>query len=152
MVLVECEDERFMFAPDVQGPMSERTIELIKTAKPGLLMVGGPPFYLSGFKVSEAQLMLGLNNLAILAETVPVTIVEHHSLRDETWQNRMKRIRERVMNRGNCMMTAAEFNCQENTLLEASRSQLYLNDPPSKEFEKWRREGLTAKNIPKPPI
>jgi len=152
MVLVECEHERFMFAPDVQGPMSERTLELIKTAKPGLLMVGGPPFYLKDFKVSEDQLMLGLKNLAILAETVPVTIAEHHALRDETWQKRIKRIRERVMNRGNCLMTAAEFNCQENTLLEASRRQLYLSDPPSKEFEKWRHEGLTANKIPKPPI
>ncbi len=45
-----------MFAPDVQGPMSTRTLELIKAAKPQVIMVGGPPFYLGGFKVDEAQL------------------------------------------------------------------------------------------------
>jgi len=152
MVLVECEDERFVFAPDVQGPMSEKTLQLIKTAKPHLLMVGGPPFYLCDFKVSEAQLMMGLNNLGSLAETVPTIILEHHALRDETWQNRIKGIRENVMKKGHCLMTAAEFIGQENAFMEASRKQLYLNDPPSIEFEKWMHEGLTANNIPKPPI
>ncbi len=152
MVLVECEGERFVFAPDVQGPMSRKTLELIKAAKPQLVMIGGPPFYLSDFKVGEAQLMLGLKNLASLVETVPVTILDHHALRDETWQNRIKTVHEKAVNMGNSIMTAAEFAGKENAFLEGSRKQLYLNNPPSIEFEKWKREGLTAKSITKPPI
>ncbi|MCX8153670.1 MAG: hypothetical protein N3E52_04475, partial [Candidatus Bathyarchaeota archaeon] len=63
MALIECEDERFMFAPDVQGPMATCTLELIQLAAPQAIMVGGPPLYLSGFKVEEAQLRQALKNL-----------------------------------------------------------------------------------------
>jgi predicted metallo-beta-lactamase superfamily hydrolase len=60
MVTVECEGERFMFTPDVQGPMSTQTVELIKAEKPNMIMLGGPPFYLAGFKIDVTQLQRGL--------------------------------------------------------------------------------------------
>ena len=74
MTLVEYGNERFMFAPDIQGPISNHTLNLIIRAKPQFVMVGGPPFYLSGYKVSEAELQLGLKNLMKLVEVVPLTI------------------------------------------------------------------------------
>jgi predicted metallo-beta-lactamase superfamily hydrolase len=86
MAEIKYEGERFMFAPDVQGPMSNRALKLIKAAKPDVVMVGGPPFYLGGFRVDEAQLQEGLGNLTSLVETVPLTILEHHALRDEAWR------------------------------------------------------------------
>ncbi len=49
-------------------------------------------------------------------------------------------------------MTAAEFAGEKNVFLESKRKQLYLENPPSKEFEKWMREGLTEKSSTKPPI
>ena len=152
MVLVEYEDERFMFAPDIQGPMSARTLELIKLAKPQVILIGGPPLYLSGFKVDEAQLQLGLRNLASVAETVPITILEHHALRDEQWQQKTKQVFEVALCAGHKMLTAAEFVGEKNNFLEANRKQLYRDVPPSKEFENWMREGLTGKSITKPPI
>ncbi|MEJ5327225.1 MAG: hypothetical protein WHU54_03115 [Candidatus Bathyarchaeia archaeon] len=152
MVLVEYEDERFMFAPDIQGPMSARTLELIKLAKPQVILIGGPPLYLSGFKVDEAQLRLGLRNLASVAETVPITILEHHALRDEQWQQKTKQVFEVALRAGHKMLTAAEFVGEKNNFLEANRKQLYRDAPPSKEFENWMREGLTGKSITKPPI
>jgi len=152
MVLVEYEDERFMFAPDIQGPMSARTLELIKLAKPQVILIGGPPLYLSGFKVDEAQLRLGLRNLASVAETVPITILEHHALRDEQWQQTTKQVFEVALRAGHKMLTAAEFVGEKNNFLEANRKQLYRDAPPSKEFENWMREGLTGKSITKPPI
>lgn len=152
MVLVEYEDERFMFAPDIQGPMSARTLELIKLAKPQVILIGGPPLYLSGFKVDEAQLQLGLRNLASVAETVPITILEHHALRDEQWQQKTKQVFEVALRAGHKMLTAAEFVGEKNNFLEANRKQLYRDAPPSKEFENWMREGLTGKSITKPPI
>ncbi len=89
MVNVRYETEGFMFAPDVQGPMSKRALEQICAVKPDVIMVGGPPFYLGSFKVDEAQLQQGLDNLTVLAKTVPLTILEHHALRDESWQQRI---------------------------------------------------------------
>jgi predicted metallo-beta-lactamase superfamily hydrolase len=152
MALIECDGERFMFAPDVQGPMSTRTLELIKAAKPQAIMIGGPPFYLGGFKVDEAQLQVGLRNLASVVETVPLTILEHHALRDEAWQQRIKQVYDAALKAGHTVTTAAEFAGQENAFLESKRKRLFLDNPPSKEFEKWMREGLTAKSTNKPPI
>ena len=152
MTLVEYAGERFMFAPDVQGPMSTRTLELIKAAKPQVIMLGGPPFYLGGFKVSEAQLQLGLKNLTAVVEDVPLTILEHHSLRDESWRQRVKQVYAKAAETGHKVMTAAEFAGQENNFLESKRKRLYVENPPSKEFEKWMREDLKEKSSTKPPM
>jgi hypothetical protein len=151
MAIVECEGERFMFAPDVQGPMSTRTLELIKAAKPHVIMIGGPPFYLS-FKVEESQLQVGLKNLVSIVETVPVTILEHHALRDEQWQQQVEPVYDAASKAGHSVVTAAEYTGGKNTFLESRRKQLYVENPPSKEFEKWMREGLTEKSSTKPPI
>jgi predicted metallo-beta-lactamase superfamily hydrolase len=152
MALIECEGERFMFAPDVQGPMSTHTLELIKAAKPQVVMVGGPPFYLGGFRVDEAQLQTGLKNLVSVVESVPLTILEHHALRDEQWQEKIKPVYATALKAGHAVMTAAEFTGQENAFLESKRKKLYMDYPPSKEFEKWMHEGLTAKSATKPPV
>ncbi len=152
MTLIEHDEERFMFAPDIQGPMSTRTLELIKTAKPQVIMLGGPPFYLGGFKVSEAQLQLGLKNLTTVAETVPLTILEHHTLRDASWRQKTKRVYAKAAEVGHKVVTAAEFAGHENLFLESKRKALYIEDPPSKDFEKWTREGLTEKSSTEPPL
>lgn len=152
MTLIEYEGERFMFAPDVQGPMSTHTLELIKLAKPQVIMIGGPPFYLSSFKVDEAQLQLGLKNLTSVVEAVPITILEHHALRDEQWQQKTEQVYTSALDARHKVMTAAEFIGEKNKFLESKRKQLYINAPPSKEFKNWMREGLTKKSITKPPI
>ena len=152
MALIEYADERFMFAPDVQGPMSTRTLELIKAAKPQAIMIGGPPFYLSSFRVDEAQLQAGLKNLASVVENVPLTILEHHALRDEQWQQKVHKVYDTARDRAHTVVTAAEFTGKENMFLEFKRKKLYADYPPSKEFKKWVREGVTAKNTGKPPI
>jgi predicted metallo-beta-lactamase superfamily hydrolase len=152
MALIEYRDERFMFAPDVQGPMSAHTFELIKAAKPQVIIVGGPPFYLSGFKVAEAQLQLGLKNLAGVVENVPLTILEHHALRDESWQQKTKQVYDIAAETGHKVMTAAEFTGDRNNFLESKRKTLYIEDPPSQEFENWMRQGLMEKSHTKPPI
>jgi predicted metallo-beta-lactamase superfamily hydrolase len=152
MALVEYRSERFMFAPDVQGPMSTRTLELIKAAKPQVIMIGGPPFYLGGFKVAEAQLQLGLKNLVAVVETAPLTILEHHALRGEPWQQRTKKVYDTAAEMGHKVMTAAEFAGHENNFLESKRKTLYAENPPSKEFKRWMREGLTEKSSIKPPM
>jgi predicted metallo-beta-lactamase superfamily hydrolase len=152
MAIIEYQDERFMFAPDVQGPMSTHTLELIKAAKPQAIMIGGPPFYLGGFKVDEAQLQMALKNLKAVVESVPVTILEHHALRDESWQQRTRQVYDAASASEHKVFTAAEFAGQKNNFLESKRKMLYVENPPSREFEKWMRVGLTEKSHVKPPI
>jgi len=151
MAIVECDGERFMFAPDVQGPMSNRTLELILAAQPALLMLGGPPFYLGGFRVEEAQLQNGLKNLSAIVEAVPLVVLEHHALRDESWKQKISPISEHASTMGHRILTAAEYAGNENTFLESKRKQLYRDFLPSKEFQQWMKT-LNTKKITKPPI
>ena len=152
MATVEFEGEKFMFAPDVQGPMSVETLKLIVKEKPRLLMIGGPPLYLAGFRVGEDQIAAGLKNLEKLTQKVPFIILEHHILRDENWREKNAKVYERA-NKSECyVLTAAEFLGKENRFLEATRKKLFADYPPSKEFEKWKRGLARTRNPPKPPI
>jgi uncharacterized protein len=151
MSLLEFEEERFMFAPDVQGPMSKKTLEIILEAKPTVLMIGGPPFYLSGIRVAEAQLRQAVKNLQSIVEIVPVTILEHHALRGESWQDWIMQAYDESIKRGHMICTAAEFIGQKNNFLEYRRKQFYVDLPPSKEFDRWMKT-LANKNVSKPPI
>jgi predicted metallo-beta-lactamase superfamily hydrolase len=152
MAEVDFGGEKFMFAPDVQGPMSNRTLKLILDAMPQVIMVGGPPFYLGSFKVDEAQLQLGLKNLVSLVKTAPITILEHHALRDEAWRQRTKQVYEAARKAGHKVMTAAEFAGEENVFLESRRKQLYVDAPPSREFQQWMRLDAMEKSKQKPPL
>ncbi len=152
MAEITCDGESFLFAPDVQGPISSHTLELIKTAKPDVVMVGGPPFYLGSFKVAEVELLQGVRNLASLAETVPLLLLEHHALRDESWGERTRQVFESAKKAGNVVQTAAEYAGLENVFLESRRKQLFEELPPSKEFEKWMNEPAEIRSLKKPPI
>jgi predicted metallo-beta-lactamase superfamily hydrolase len=152
MTAVEYEDEKFLFAPDVQGPMSSYTLKLILDEKPQLLMIGGPPLYLSGFKVDEKQIQKGLGNLKKIVEVVPCTILEHHVLRDEKWREKTESVFEKAAEAGNKVLTAAEFLGEENRFLEALRRSLYVAEPPSKDYEKWMRLPDSEKRLNKPLI
>ncbi len=101
MVSVEYDDEHFMFAPDVQGPMSNQTLELILKEEPTVIMLGGPPFYLGGFRVEMAQLDQALKNLGRIVEAVPLVILEHHALRDEFWKQKVNSVFEKAF-KANC--------------------------------------------------
>jgi uncharacterized protein len=151
MATVERGEERFSFAPDVQGPMSELTLQLILDSKPTMIMLGGPPLYLGGFRVEIAQLDLGLRNLKRIIETVPLVILEHHALRDESWRLKLETVFQRAAEMGHRIVTAAEYVGKENLFLEFQRKQLYQNQQPSLEFEKWTKT-LNDKKISKPPL
>ncbi len=152
MAEITCDDEGFIFAPDVQGPISSHALELIQAAKPNVVMVGGPPFYLGSYKVDELELRQGLKNLTSLAKSVPLLVLEHHALRDEAWKQRTKAVFDAAEEAGNVIKTAAEFAGLENTFLESRRKQLFENYPPSKEFERWMNETAEVRSLKKPPI
>lgn len=152
MTTIEYQAEKFMFAPDVQGPMSSHTLGLILKEKPQLIMIGGPPLYLSGFKVKEEQIQIGLGNLGKVAETVQYTILDHHILRDEDWRGKTRDVFQKARVHGHRISTAAEFLGSENRLLEAERKRLFTEKPPSKDFERWMRKASSIKRRIRPPI
>jgi len=151
MVIVEYADERFMFAPDVQGPMTEQTVDEILKADAAVVALGGPPLYLEGSKVESVQIEQGLHNLERIAEATPIVIVEHHILRDEAWRQKLDSVYHSASDAGHIVMTAAEYAGEENVILESRRKQLYLDAPPSDDFNKWMKT-LNRENVAKPPL
>ena len=152
MTTIECQNEKFMFAPDVQGPMSTHTLEIIIKEKPQLITIGGPPLYLAEFRVGEEQIQTGLKNLEKVVDAVPCVIIEHHILRDENWREKTKNVFNKACEAGCKFLTSAEFSGSENSFLEALRKRLFIENPPSKEFERWMRGNSEAKKHVKPPI
>ncbi len=152
MSTIECQDEKFMFAPDVQGPISKRTFEVVAREKPQLLMIGGPPSYLAGFKVDENHIQAGFRSLERIVGSTPLTVLDHHLLRDENWMEKARNTCEIASRTGHIVQTAAEFLGMKNECLESVRKRLFNEDPPSKEFEKWMRLSDEAKKHTMPPI
>lgn len=152
MVSISFKNEKFLFAPDVQGPMSNRPLQIILEEKPQLLMIGGPPLYLVPSRVSENQLHTSLENLRKIVRTVPQVILDHHVLRDEQWQQKTVDILYETYRSGSTLQTAAEYAGEKNAFLEAERKRLFENNPPSKEFEKWVKLGEDKRKFTKPPV
>jgi len=152
MALVQHHDEKVMFASDVQGPMDEAALQCILAEKPHLLILGGPPMYLAGFRVSELQLKQGLAHLETLARSIPTVVVEHHLLRDAQWREWAKAAFASAQTAGNKVLTAAELVGKDDRLLEAERKQLYEKDPPSREFERWSKLPEQKRRKTKPPV
>lgn len=151
MATIEHENERVLFASDVQGPMYTPTVEIILKEKPDLLIIGGPPAYLSGLVESE-HIQTGIRNLERLVQKVPSVILEHHLLRDENWRALSQTIFETAAKTGHEVLSAAEFLGVKNSLLESQRKILFETDPPGKEFEKWMRMSLAKRKLIKPPV
>ena len=152
MVTIEFAGERFVFASDVQGPMYPPTLDKILAEDPQLVIVGGPPTYLAGFKVRDEHIEMGMRNLMRLVERVPTTILGHHALRDEQWRSLVQPIIDTATENGHSVLTAAEFVGKENNFLEFRRRQLFEIEPPSSEFEKWMRMPLQKRKLEKPPV
>ncbi len=75
-------------------------------------MLGGPPFYLGGIRVESSQLEQGLRNLGRIVEEVPLTILEHHALRDESWRPKMEEVFQKASKAEHRIVTAAEYRWQ----------------------------------------
>jgi len=145
-------DKKVVFASDVQGPMHAPTLNWILAEKPQLVIVGGPPTYLAGFKVADECIEVGMQNLKSLVENVPTTVLGHHTLRDEQWRAHVQPVFDAATEKGNKVLTAAEYLGKENNLLEFRRRRLFEMEPPSSEFEKWMRMPLQRRKLQKPPL
>ena len=144
--------ERVLFAPDVQGPMSDRTTKLVLEQKPILAIIGGPPVYLVQYRVSPQLIEKAMLNLGVVAENVPTTILDHHLLRDMDWLKTAQPAIEKASSVRHQVLTAAEYAGRTNNLLEAQRKTLYEAEPPSQEFMKWTKIPVQERKLTPPPI
>lgn len=152
MTTIEFNGEKVLFASDVQGPIFTPTLDMILAEKPQLVVMGGPPTYLSGFRVDDDHIKQGMQNVESLAKKVPKTILGHHNLRDEKWRLLSQPIIDAASEMGHKVLTAAEFAGKENNLLEFRRRQLFENEPPRPEFEKWMKLSQQKRRLTRPPV
>jgi len=152
MAVVEREDETILFAPDVQGPMHEGTLKAIVAEEPHLAIIGGPPLYLAEFSESPEKIDLAMRNLEEIVRHVPITILDHHILRDEKWEDAARSVFDAASRVGHKVVTAAEYMGKGNNLLEARRKSLFESDPPCQEFAKWMNIPTQERKLIPPPI
>jgi predicted metallo-beta-lactamase superfamily hydrolase len=152
MTAIESQEQKFLHASDVQGPMAKQTARIILRENPDQLILGGPPVYLEGVKVGKEEIRDGLKNAAVLAGRIPTLVLEHHLLRAEDWRDRAKLVYGAAGKAGNSVTTAAEYAGKPPQLLEAIRPHLYEQEPPSEEFLKWSKLKREKQRTQQPPI
>jgi predicted metallo-beta-lactamase superfamily hydrolase len=114
------ERERFVFASDVQGPLSPVAAAYIVRQRPTLLYLAGPPSYVER-DVGPAVIERGIEHLARIVETTGCRVImDHHALRDVAWRERFARVWETGR-----ATTAAGYLGLPDTPLEARRAALW---------------------------
>jgi len=139
-VVIERDDQRVCFYPDLQGPLDPHALALLRRERPQILIIGGPPVYLKGYKVTEEQIQRAIQNLRMaIGFTQEVVLVEHHLLRDHEGIALLESLKKEASARGIGLYTFAEFRGLEPNFLEAKRKELYALHPPTEDFMRWTR-------------
>ncbi len=152
MLTVTYGEERITHASDVQGPMDEAAVQTIRSDGPEVLVLGGPPLYLSGSLVKEEQIMRARMNLIRLGQEVPTVIVDHHLMRSPDWRAFIEPALQAAESNGNVIRSAAEHAQSPIRLLECRRRELYSESPPSREFTEWTRLPKDKRRLEPPPV
>lgn len=148
--LIEHDSNRILFCPDVQGPLSQSTLDYILSTGAKLIILGGPPIYLTKFSEKESKMArFALNEIV---KTTEILVVDHHLLRSLEWRNWLNPVVETAKNSNHSLYTMAELAGEKPTLLEATRDQLYHDFPPSDEFMNWINASDEYKFKHRPPF
>ena len=123
------ERTRFVFASDVQGPLSSVAAAYLVKQRPTLLYASGPPSYLER-DLGAAVIERGIDNLLRLIETTGCRVIlDHYALRDARFRERFARVWETGR-----VTTAAEYVGLEPAALESRRNRLWATarKPPAR--------------------
>ena len=114
------ERERFVFASDVQGPLSAVAAGYLVRQRPTLLYLAGPPSYVER-EVGAAVIDSGIDHLMRIVETTGCRVImDHHALRDVAWRERFARLWDTKR-----VSTAAGYLGLPEATLEARRAELW---------------------------
>jgi uncharacterized protein len=119
-VVDAAERERFVFASDVQGPLSAVAVGWLIQQRPTLLYLSGPPSYIER-DLPTGAIDRGVDHLLrVMDVTGCRVIMDHHALRDPGFSTRF----ERLWSTGRVVTAAAHLGV-ETTPLEARRRALW---------------------------
>ena len=150
--IIEKAKEKLFFAPDVQGPVVKETVDLIMKEKPHMLIMGGPPTYLQGYRISDGFFRTATQNMEKIVSGIPKVVIDHHLLRDEGWNKFLEPVRRSAEKAGHELLTASELLRLVPEPLECKRQSLYENEKPSKEFLDWANLPDEKRSDTPPPL
>jgi hypothetical protein len=123
------EPDRFVFASDVQGPLSAVAAAYLCRARPTLLYLSGPPTYLE-HELGRAAIERAADHVLRLVDATGCRVIlDHHALRDPRVEERLARLWETGR-----VVTAARHLGLAPQPLEARRPALWVaaRKPPAK--------------------
>ncbi len=127
MTMIVEGDEKFVHTSDVQGPISDKALNILLKWKPSEIILCGPPTYFAGYKVPMEVVNRGLDNMRRLVEELDIVrlVVDHHLLRDLDYRGKIKDIAEAASRKSTIVLTAAEYMGFNVRQLEAYRKDLW---------------------------
>jgi len=112
--------ERFVFASDVQGPLSGVAAAWIARQRPTLLYLSGPPSYME-HEIGAATIGRGIDHLSRIVEDLRCRVImDHHALRDLRYAARF----ESLLATGRVVTAAGHLGLADEAL-ESRRHELW---------------------------
>ncbi len=119
-IVDEAERERFVFAGDVQGPVSPVVAAWLTRQRPTLLYLSGVPSYME-HELGAESVQRGIDHLRRVVDSTGCRVIlDHHAIRDVRWRERLE-----VLLATGRVTTAAGFLGMTEAALEARRHQLW---------------------------
>jgi predicted metallo-beta-lactamase superfamily hydrolase len=147
--------ERFVFASDLQGPLSPVATAYLVRQRPTLVYVSGPPSYIER-DLGAAAITRGVDNVLKLIETTGCRVLmDHHAMRDTRWETRFERLWEtgRVVTAAGFLgLPAAPLECRRHELWGRARKPaakaptaraIMTRKPPLRATSTFARRGYT---------
>jgi predicted metallo-beta-lactamase superfamily hydrolase len=122
------EGRRFVFASDVQGPLSPVVTAWLIRQRPNLVYLSGPPSYLER-EMGRSLIEHGVDQCARLVDATGCRVImDHYAVRDPRYQERFARLWQTGR-----VVTAAAFVGAADQPLEAHRRDLWSDarKPPA---------------------
>jgi predicted metallo-beta-lactamase superfamily hydrolase len=152
MTAIQHQSVCIVHASDVQGPMVSETTNWILTQQPQVLILAGPPTYLSPGRVSPSLITKAAENLQRLVTQIPTVILDHHLQRDSRWHKWLEPIQQLSQSVGHRLLTVADVVGLPERLLETRRVELYAAEPPTPAYTAWVRAIRRGRANTPPPL
>ncbi len=123
MFMVKVGENVFIHASDVQGPMSNKALDVLLKWPSGVVFISGPPTYFEGYKVEQSLVEQAFRNILCLAQRHKIVIVDHHMARDKRYPAVLSKLAKESQNK-NITCAAHYMGCRME-LLEAFRDELW---------------------------
>ena len=143
--------EKFMFVPDVYGPISSNVLDIILKEMPDVIYLDGPPLYLKDLGFGRISLRKVERNLESIIRNVSEMIIDHHVFRSKAGPKFIDSLKAKISN-PHKILTVAEKIGVEPRLLEINRQLLWEEDPPTEDFINWTKLEPEIKRRTPPPL